>query len=83
VGDEGAETWWAYPEFSKKVRREFANYFGTVLVPTGELCRDIVEAANRKMNALADSATWLQFVIFHLSVFMLQAHLEAVVMIGQ
>ncbi len=81
--DEGAETWWAYPEFGKKVRREFAGYFEEVLVPTSELCRDIVEAANRKMIGLGDSATWLQFVIFHLSVFMLQAHLEAVVLIGQ
>lgn len=81
--DEGAETWWAYPEFSKKVRREFASYFAGILVPTGELCRDIVEAANRKMNGLRDSTTSLQFVTFHLSLFMLQSHLEAVVLIGQ
>jgi len=83
AADAATETWWAYPKFSEKVRREFASYFDGVLVPTGELCHDIVESASRKMNALGDSVTWLHFVMFHLSSFILQAHLEAVVLIGQ
>ena len=83
AADDVAESWWAYPEFGEKVRREFASYFEAVLVPTGELCRDMVEAANRRMNALGDSVTWLHFVMFHLSLFILQAHLEAVVLVGQ
>jgi hypothetical protein len=83
AADGAAESWWAYPEFGEKVRREFASYFEAVLVPTGELCHDIVESANREMNALGDSVTWLHFVMFHLSLFVLQAHLEAVVLVGQ
>src|SRR5262249_36692699 len=61
AADDAAESWWAYPEFGEKVRREFASYFEAVLVPTGGLWRDMVEAANRKMNALEDSVTWLHF----------------------
>jgi hypothetical protein len=61
---------------------EFTGYFEGVLAPTGELCRDILGSANRKMNELGDAATWLQFVIFHLSVFIVQAHQEAVLLVG-
>ena len=83
AADNAVDAWWAYTEFSGKVRREFASYYEGVLAPTGELCRDMVEAANRKMNFLGDSVTWLHFVMFHLSLFILQAHLEAVVLVGQ
>lgn len=81
--EDAAETWWfGYPKFSKKVYREFADYFEAVLVPTGELCRDALEAANRKMTGLQDSVTPLELVIFHLAFFAVQAHQEAVLLVG-
>lgn len=81
--EDPAEAWWfGYPKFSKRVYREFADYFESVLAPTGEFCRTLLEAANRKMVGLQDSVAPLQFVIFHLSVFALQAHQEAVLLVG-
>ena len=83
AAEDPVNTWWfGYPNFKKTVYREFAGYFEEVLVPTGELCRNILEAANQKMNESGDSATWLQFVIFYLSVFIVQAHQEAILLVG-
>jgi hypothetical protein len=68
--------------FKKAVYREFAGCFEEVLLPTGKLCRDTLESANHKMIELGDSATWSQFVIFHLSVFIVQTHQEAILLVG-